>query len=35
MKETDKYYNIFWNNYKTNDFIDKNTNNDDILNVKI
>ena len=35
VKKTDWYYNIFWNNYKTNDFVDKNTNNDDILNIKI
>jgi len=28
-------YNIFWNNYKTTDFIDKNINNDDIINQKI
>ncbi len=35
IKTSDIYFNIFWNNYKTNDFIDKNTNNDDLLNVKI
>lgn len=29
------YYNIFWNNYKTNDFIANNSNNNDILNMKI
>jgi len=28
-------YNVFWNNYKTNDFIENNTNNDDTINVKI
>ena len=30
-----EYENIFWNNYKTNDYIANNTNNNDILNVKI
>lgn len=30
-----EYQNIFWNNYKTNAFIDKNTNNVDIINKKI
>ena len=29
------FQNIFWNNYKTNAFVEKNPNNDDILNVKI
>ena len=28
-------YNIYWNNYKTVDFIDKNINNDDVLNIKM
>lgn len=31
----EELYNIFWNNYKTNDFIEWNSNNDDIINVKI
>lgn len=29
------YQHVYWNNYKTVDVIDKNTNNDDILNVKM
>lgn len=28
------YYNVFWNNYKTNKIIEENINNDDILNIK-
>lgn len=30
-----KYEHIYWNNYKTIDVIDKNTNNDDVLNMKM
>lgn len=35
LPNLNNYYNIFWNNYKTDKFIDDNINNDDILNEKI
>ncbi len=35
IEKNAQLYNIFWNNYKTNDFIDNNINNNDNLNMKI
>lgn len=35
VKPYSDYFNVFWNNYKTNKVIDENTNNNDSLNVKI
>lgn len=35
VENSQNYYNIFWNNYKTNDFVSNNVNNNDTVNVKI
>jgi len=35
VKKSNIYQNVFWSNYKTNEFIKKNTNNDDWINVKM
>ncbi|MDD3646456.1 MAG: hypothetical protein PHH06_03535 [Candidatus Gracilibacteria bacterium] len=35
IEASDSYYNVFWNNYKTNNFVSNNTNNNDSINVKI
>jgi hypothetical protein len=35
VRDSKVYQNIFWSNYKTNAFIDKNTNNNDGLNLKM
>lgn len=35
LKNSEKDYNIFWNNEKYNNYIDSNSNNDDNLNIKL
>lgn len=35
VRESNTYQNIFWSNYKTNEFIEKNTNNNDWINLKM
>ena len=35
VRDSNTYQNIFWSNYETNAFVDKNTNNNDSLNLKI
>jgi hypothetical protein len=35
VRKGNAYQNIFWSNYKTNDFVENNTNNNDSLNLKI
>jgi len=35
VRDSNTYQNIFWSNYETNAFVEKNTNNNDGLNLKI